>query len=1456
MKKGILAGLVLAAGLFAGLSAKGLTAEAAGLKTIYNSPYVSFSPDRQAWTVNAGDRDIRWYQRGTTVNTGVTSSLRKPEKGEHLYYREREGAAPVGRWVVAHREGQCIHTDYPAEYHGISYGKQICRKRHYSGWQAYCADCGGIISGIFVYMSREAAETINSIPLGMDHYSLCPFCNNLEQGSTFSHTCGGISANMYRVVYEPNFPEDAEDREGYMTYSLHMYGNAEEYEGKALTPVKRLSRNAYGCTGYRFAGWNRMPDGAGEAYGDGVEIRDLTWENWSGRLDPNAEGTVILYAQWEPVESVLRIDPGGGSYGGQRGVTEIKGRYGEAYRADEALIEPPAGYLVTFQVNGGKEIEPAAAGMGFREWSRTLPFSGSFQDGIYRYTAAAGSADTLCAVYEPGSVVLPPAEREGYFLGGWYYDGEFRLPAGGPGDTVTPGHDLTLYAQWVNLELRADDNYRAYGGSGAVDLSWQMQDGRGKTYLLYQSPDGRKWRKIYASQGICGEADIRVELNKTGKEETYTVPDTGIYTVKLSGAQGGGYKGFEGGRGGSAEIRIWLEKGEVLTIAVGGSDGYNGGGDGSAYGNGGGCTVLSSDRKGIIAVAGGGGGASESGDGGAGGSSAYLTGTGYAGEDGMAGGGGGFRGGAAGEYTVHVHKPACYREVSGTVTPGAGFYSANLPRNNNVYAETITVSGRSARIVAHTRDAQASVSLRVGDRVNYLETPYAGTLTFSDTDASSPFDARGPGSESTLTAVTVFFLHEDGRITQETVWPERLQHTDSTGTEVWYRENGFKEERPVYIKTYAQKGFSGSIETKFEAVCEYPNGVYHGAETSYWMRGSFSFDVAEDVKGVYIEAARSVTTRGNGCWISAGVQDVSYRYSSRTLLCGYAEGQEESSLPAYGGSSYVNPGAVLSCSLTPGDRKGDGRAVIDAVQLGFQEELELKDVKAADMAAPRGVSADSVELRQAGERTVLVSWKKPEDRGTAYYHKAEAYPKGETVLSCVSNITHNTLVSGVAGYYYVIDGVENSAADKSGSYTAAEQVEVSLGEGTRYLHLAAADAAGNLSETIHVRIDAAEVPWNIATRQLGIGEGENVYKAAEKLYYVRCDGVTPFLLEHGSYMDGPFTEKNRLAYGIFESSPYGQNIIHMPYGEKPEELLFSAEGAPLLAPYPCSAARFSGDGRSLELEQMFTLGMEAHGQRLEIIPRAGAVFMERGVQKTYYSQRAADVGNGIVLAGDGEGPVIRGLEALTEGQVIDRREESIRLYLAAADDLSGVAEFYLKVTNLDNHNTGVYYGEENGIEVEITKDEPLFTGEFSVQAYAVDNVGNVTELSRRVTEFALETEIERILAPHDPVFKGGESGILHIAAYGYADRVEVEFPPEFAAADERLGKMVFDYTGEQLYSQDIAVQFMVPLYISPDRQYTLKVRAFRGDKCLEDNPALYVTSEGGSILSEFRTCLR
>lgn len=284
--------------LFWAVSSKAVAAEH---PSIYNSPYVTFSPDGKAWTVNAGDTNCTWYPRGTTVYTGIPSSLRELMPGEHYYENSKERMIPVGKWVVEHENAACIHNTYiDGNYHGLNYGRNRCLRAYYSGWIAYCADCGEKVKNMYVYMNRVAAESIDYLDMRMDldYYYLCPYCRNLEQGNYMGlHTCKDISWNQYRVVYDPN---TADVYYGYMPPSTHIYNNAGEYEGSPVTPLRNLNRNTYVRENYIFVGWNTRPDGSGICYEDGAAIQNLTAEEG---------GTVTLYAQWELARSALRTSP-------------------------------------------------------------------------------------------------------------------------------------------------------------------------------------------------------------------------------------------------------------------------------------------------------------------------------------------------------------------------------------------------------------------------------------------------------------------------------------------------------------------------------------------------------------------------------------------------------------------------------------------------------------------------------------------------------------------------------------------------------------------------------------------------------------------------------------------------------------------------------------------------------------------------------------------------------------------------------------------------------------------------------------------------------------------------------------------------------------------------------------------------------------------------------------------
>lgn len=1307
----------------------GQKVDAADKKTIYNSPYVSFSPDGKAFTTCAGDRDYTWYDADTRVSTGITSSLRALNTGEHFYKVSRYGEIPIGYWQVSHRPAQCIHNGYPEDndlYHGIQYGRHKCLRNYNSGWMAYCADCGEVIAYAHMYMSRDAAKSIQYMDLGskqnpMEYYFLCPFCRNLEQGERLSaHWCKEISWNQYRIFYDPNIKK----YNGYMDYSYHMYNNETIYEGETVTPVTHLTENNYTRVGYVFTGWNTKQDGSGVSFTDKEEIYNLSSSDWNDQSTwtDTDRGTITLYAQWRKSESTLVIDANGGRYNGvdKYSLTEP---YSSKYLLQKNLIVSPNGYTVAFETNGGTNVDTITGTMHFVEWMQIQPFNGFVTNDTYMFMAPDRNIDTLKAVYQSDPITLPVTTKDGWSFGGWYYDPDFSLPAGGAGDQIIPSKDMTLYAQWVDLRLQSVDNYDANDGKGAVDLSWSQSDQNNKTYLVYQKREDGAWIRVNSANDISSTTIINQAYNFEGQSKQYTVPYTGLYTIDALGAQGKSYGSYTGGYGGSVTGTFWLRKGEVLTYVVGGQNGYNGGGSASSFGNGGGMTSVVSNQKGTLMIAGGGGGAFSYGNGNAGGSAASVI-NGNNGQSGMAGGGGGYQGGTAGERIDHYHVASC-----------------------NVYHTHVGSSDR-----------------------------YGGCYT---------------------------------------------KYVENKRVETW-TDN--------LCCSNCQEG---------------PNAHFPG--NPYGACGNFNPNWEKEIDDSYYDLTCGKTTS----------TIVGYR-------CGMYNGQILSSKPAYGGSNYVNSAYAMMYETYSGVRSGSGVAELHSKAIGYQESLDLAGVTAPDFAAPDKIS-DQVTKEPLDGKSIRVTWQVPSDNGTDYYHKVESYLTGSTSMLCGSNVTKNTLVSGVMGYYYLVDQNGDTVVTGNANYVQDPHVNVVTAEYNQYLHIAAVDVAGNISETTHILIDAKDVLWKIYTKQLSIDESvDNVYPAADKIWYVRADGTTPFTLKNEAYMDGTASRGYQLNETIYETvsddSSVARNIIRTASTEIADTsirtdangLAYSTDGTTALQQYSYSYTVRSNKNRDLMGVQKFTISRDLSGQTIQVIPVAEA---DKESDKVY-SAHELDEKNKITLIADGEAPVIRGLEIMEDRDLIDRRDGSITVTVTADDDLSGVKDFYVVIKNTDNAITKTYLPDADGsIRITITEDEPIFSGDFTVLGYAVDNVGNENNLSYGTTEFALASSVERILSPHNPIFKCGESGILTFTTWGYADRVEVIFPESMTALDPTLNK-VYDYTDCPGYMITEHLQFMVPLYTPENQNLEVTVRAYKGDKKLEDHPTISVIGVSGTVLDEFRTRLR
>ncbi|MFA4834123.1 MAG: hypothetical protein WC619_04750, partial [Patescibacteria group bacterium] len=89
---------------------------------------------------------------------------------------------------------------------------------------------------------------------------------------------------------------------------------------------------------------------------------------------------------------------------------------------------------------------------------------------------------------------------------------------------------------------------------------------------------------------------------RTGTIQTWTVPETGTYTIEADGAQGGGIDPYIGGLGAKMVGTFSLNAGDQIKILVGQA--------GSTYTGGGGGTFVTRDDNTPLIIAGGGGGAS------------------------------------------------------------------------------------------------------------------------------------------------------------------------------------------------------------------------------------------------------------------------------------------------------------------------------------------------------------------------------------------------------------------------------------------------------------------------------------------------------------------------------------------------------------------------------------------------------------------------------------------------------------------------------------------------------------------------------------------------------------------------------------------------------------------------------------------------------------------------------
>lgn len=676
------------------------------------------SDDEQVWTIekalpNEYDKFISnpscWYPEGEEVETDHGSVLDSMKEWEHAYsYRRTIGIVPIKKWRVQHRAARCIHSDAGeviTGFHDIMDSPYVCKTNYYSGWIPYCADCGDELVAAYHYFSRDTVKSITELDIAKGYFYNCPNCGNLEQGHDASpHECKGVSTNRYAVIYENN----ADDANGKMTESYHMWNNDYFFEGEMIVPQKKLSLCTFERTGYVFNGWNTKPDGSGVSFGNGAEIYNLTYElygnvakNYDDKIIENNienQSYITLYAQWKKIKTTLLIEAGNGYYDGTYGTKEIVQEYNTFYTLNESLFSPGNGYKVSFESNGGTKVSAIQKKEIYKGYTTGGNYNGrmagQMKGNIYRFLGPLGTVDKIVALWEQQPISLPETSKEGYTFGGWYIDQACTRPIGTAGDSFTPTSDCTLYAKWVTLHLTSTNNYTDHGGKGAVDLEWGMPNSEGNAYVIYQSRDGIIYERVYDAKDSVNPTETSIDgtYAYTGSAKTVIVPYSGFYEVKVNGAQGNSFtkdgKNYTGGKGTSITAKYYFQKGEKLTLRAGGKTGWNGGGvsfQNGAYG--GGYSEIVSDIQGVLLRAAGGGGGGLAGNGGDADAGTNFVTSPMGQSSSAGGGGGGANGGLGGIYEIHTHTESCYKLVhEHTGQP-------NQSSSNGCYTKAVTETG-------------------------------------------------------------------------------------------------------------------------------------------------------------------------------------------------------------------------------------------------------------------------------------------------------------------------------------------------------------------------------------------------------------------------------------------------------------------------------------------------------------------------------------------------------------------------------------------------------------------------------------------------------------------------------------------------------------------------------------------------------------------------------------------
>lgn len=313
-----------------------------------------------------------------------------------------------------------------------------------------------------------------------------------------------VPAKEYKVtlVYDSTKTEEKTVKLTFGGYYSETNGKGIQYINASGSGVKSYDK-ASNTTLY--AKWNSAsitlptPSKTGNTF-DGWYTQSSGGTKVSNTYTP--AGNVTLYAHWTNVNYTLTINPNGGIW---NNTTSNSTKTGTTNSKLSIANPTPKGYTVSFNSNGGNNVNSITSQRTFTNWS----LSGSGSISGTTYTFGSGNA-TLTANYNNGSITLPSATKAGHKFKGWYSNGCGTTFIGNAGESYTPTSNVTLKACY---------SYYAY----ILDVYPNGGTWNGTTEKTRIEPLANPKPSIYGNTNYTGKIGSTIDIPNPIPPSGYTV---------------------------------------------------------------------------------------------------------------------------------------------------------------------------------------------------------------------------------------------------------------------------------------------------------------------------------------------------------------------------------------------------------------------------------------------------------------------------------------------------------------------------------------------------------------------------------------------------------------------------------------------------------------------------------------------------------------------------------------------------------------------------------------------------------------------------------------------------------------------------------------------------------------------------------------------------------------------